>query len=520
MKRTYVHFKFLVACAIATVSITPQALNAQTNVYDNVIAISPVHTTLKAALDQEGLNLVLQDNNANYTVFAPTNEAFDSLAARLGTNTAGLLALNNLNDILTYHVLGSEVDAASIMNGTAASPLSTTNSLKLTKTDGGDVYINQAQVTTADVAADNGLVHIVDAVLLPNETVVDAALDGGYSTLVTAVQQAELVPTLSDPFGTFTVFAPTNEAFNNLATALNTDLAGILALDNLADILTYHVLGEEVLAAGVTHGGIVQPVSQTNTLKTSVHANGDVFINQAQVTATDITVDNGIVHELDAAVLPNETVVDVALDNGFSTLATAVITAELLSTLSDPFAEYTVFAPTNEAFDNIVADLGTDINGLLALESLSDILLYHVTSGTTLSTALSDGMTISALSMQDLTVSIGDDVMINRATVTQADVEADNGVVHVIDRVILFEPLSVSEITTGAFKFFPNPSTDMIQVFGIDNAEYEIYSMDGSMVKAGNVNGAVINVNDLQSGTYLINVRNEESMLQSKMVKM
>jgi hypothetical protein len=104
--------------------------------------------------------------------------------------------------------------------------------------------------------------------------------------------------------------------------------------------------------------------------------------------------------------------------------------------------------------------------------------------------------------------------------VTQADVEADNGVVHVIDRVILFEPLSVSEITTGAFKFFPNPSTDMIQVFGIDNAEYEIYSMDGSMVKAGNVNGAVINVNDLQSGTYLINVRNEESMLQSKMVKM
>ena len=86
------------------------------------------------------------------------------------------------------------------------------------------------------------MVHAVDGVLLPFETVVDVAIDNGFTTLTTAVATAELLPALTDPYNEFTVFAPTNDAFDALAVALDTDLAGILALPNLADVLLYHVV--------------------------------------------------------------------------------------------------------------------------------------------------------------------------------------------------------------------------------------------------------------------------------------
>src|SRR5690606_30106677 len=123
--------------------------------------------------------------------------------------------------------------------------VSTTNTLKFTVKASGDVFVNQAQVTGTDIGADNGVVHILDAVVLPSETVVDIAIDNGFTSLTAAVVEAELLPTLVDPFATFTVFAPTDAAFDDLATALGTNLAGVLALPNLADVLTYHVLGSE-----------------------------------------------------------------------------------------------------------------------------------------------------------------------------------------------------------------------------------------------------------------------------------
>jgi len=227
---------------------------AQTNVFDDVIATSPAHTYLKAALEQENLDAVLQDGTASYSVFAPTNDAFDDLAAALNTNIAGILALNNLSDILTYHVLGSEVLSSAIVNGAVVDPLNTANNIKMTVTGSGDVYANHSMVSGADLTTDNGVVHSMDAVLLADETVIDVAIDNGFSTLVTAVTEKELVPTLINPLSEFTVFAPTNAAFDDLADALGTDINGLLALSNLSDILTYHVIGSEVDASAITNG--------------------------------------------------------------------------------------------------------------------------------------------------------------------------------------------------------------------------------------------------------------------------
>ncbi len=306
-------------------------LNAQTAF--QIISTSPNHTLLTAALQQEGLDAALNDAGATYTVFAPDDDAINAIASALGTDIAGVLALPNLSDILTYHVLTSEVMSSMVTNGAIVQPLSTTNTLKLTRTSTNDIFVNQAQVNGADLMATNGVVHSINAVVLPVETVVDVAIDNGFSSLATAVITAELLPALTNPLATYTVFAPTNQAFDDIAAALGTDIAGLLALPNLADILTYHVLGSEVMAADVTNGAIVQPLSATNTLKLTVTSTDDVFVNQAQVTATDIESDNGVVHVLNAVVLPVETVVDVAIDNGFSSLATAVITAELLPAL-------------------------------------------------------------------------------------------------------------------------------------------------------------------------------------------
>lgn len=509
------NFKSLFVSLFFTGSLS--LVSAQTNVYDDVIAMSPDHTYLVAAIQQEGLESALQDNNATLTVFAPTNEAFDSLAARLNTDINGLLALPNLDDVLLYHVLGSTVDASAVTNGAVVAPLSPTNTVKLTKTSGGSVYVNHAMVTQADLTADNGVVHVTNEVVLPVETVADIAIDNNFSTLVTAVATSELLPVVTNPFVSLTVFAPTNQAFDNLAVALNTDVNGLLALPNLADVLTYHVLDVEVASSSVTNGGIVQPVSPTNTLKTTVTGGGDVFVNQAQVTAVDLGADNGIVHVLDAVVLPVETVVDVAIDNNFSVLTQAVVTAELLPALTDPLADYTVFAPSDQAFNDFAAELNTDINGLLALSNLQDVLLYHVIDGSLLAADLSDG-NLTTLNTEDVVVSIGMDVMINDATVQSADVTTDNGVVHSVDRVLNPAEASLNKLEEVLISVYPNPSSQYINVEAENFKNIEILSLNGqSLTTAQLKNGtAKLNVSTMSPGIYLMSVHGDNGTITKR----
>jgi transforming growth factor-beta-induced protein len=428
------------------------------------------------------------------------------------------LALPNLADILTYHVLGTEVAAAAITNGQIVSPLSTTNTLKLTKKANGDVFVNQAKVLIADIDGGNGIVHALDAVVVPFETVVDVAIDNGFSSLATAVITAELLPALTNPLATLTVFAPTNAAFDAIAAGLGTNLTGLLALPNLADILTYHVLGTEVEAADITNGQIVSPLSTTNTLKLTKKANGDVFVNQAQVTTADIDGGNGIVHVLNGVVVPFETVVDVAIDNGFTTLTTAVVTAELLPALSNPLGTFTVFAPTNEAFSNAATALGTDLNGLLALPNLADVLLYHVIGTEALSTSLTDGQLITTLQGTDVEVSIeGTNVFINESQVTLADVDAQNGVVHVINAVLLPEGVSINEVTSiENLSVYPNPASEFVTVSYTATANeavsYRMTDLSGKSVIARDLgvrNGAQIENIDLSnvaSGMYILEI--------------
>tara|TARA_Y100000385_G_scaffold48078_1_gene44596 strand:+ start:3090 stop:4217 length:1128 start_codon:yes stop_codon:yes gene_type:complete len=337
----------------------------------------------------------------------------------------------------------------------------------------------------------------------PNHTYLEAAL----------IQEGLNSALIQNP--NITVFAPDDSAFLDLAASLNTDISGLLALPNLNDILLYHVLGVSANSSSLNNGDIVFPLSSTNTIKLTV--NSSVYANHAMVNAADLIADNGIVHSTDAVLLPNETVIDVALDNGFTSLSAAVIQQGLLPVLTDPFATFTVFAPTDQAFTNTATALGTDINGLLALPNLTEILTYHVLDTYVLSTSLTNGP-VATINGENINVDLTMGVMINDANVITADVTADNGVVHILDKVLLPAITGLTEIDELKINIYPNPSTDFLN---LDNAngDYIITNLNGQVVDNGSINGDPIDVRNLSKGNYIISVTGDNIVSQLSFIK-
>jgi transforming growth factor-beta-induced protein len=483
-----------------------------------VISGSTNHTTLTAAIDAAGLTTTLNDAAGDFTVFAPDDAAFNDLFAELGITAADLLADANLASILTYHVLNGTTLSTAISNGDIVPPLNTANTLKLTVTTTPSVFVNQAEVNAADLSASNGVVHSIDAVLLTNETVADVAIDNGFNTLVTAVVEARLLPALTDPFAELTVFAPTDAAFTAALTNLGISAADLLASADLTNILLYHVLGSEVLSSAISNGDIETPLNAGNTVKMTVKTNGDVFANHAQVTTADVTADNGVVHIIDQVILENETVVDAAIDNNFTILTQAVVAAELLPALTNPFEEYTVFAPTDAAFTTFITDAGITAGDLLADANLAAILLYHTVGMEVLSGALTNGA-VTTLNGDDVIIDLTSGVMVNDANVVTADVQVDNGVVHAIDKVLVPGTASIEELASEQFSVYPNPTSTMIKVDNFENASFKIFNMNGEIVKDGSIESNTIHLESLNNGIYHLHIFEGNKVYTSQFVK-
>ncbi|NVO21676.1 MAG: fasciclin domain-containing protein [Bacteroidetes bacterium] len=390
----------------------------------------PQFSILVQALTKAGLVSTLSNSGA-YTVFAPTNDAFTSLFSKLGISGLDQLSADALRPILLYHVLGSKAISSGLTSGyvSTLSPAVGGRFVSLKIDVAGEVKLNNtSKVTKADIMASNGVIHVIDQVLLP-PTVADlAAGNSSFTTLVSALSGAGLVPALSDPAGTFTVFAPTNDAFAALP-SLPADLK---------PILLYHVLGSTVYSNEVTTG-YAKTLSTYMTYPMDVYINttsGVKINNSASVVLADVVGTNGVIHVIDKVLLP-PTVVGIAVNNpAFSTLVSAVVKAGLAETLngSGPF---TVFAPTNEAFSALFNTLGVSGLDALTAEQLTPILLYHVVSGNNVSSSLMSGK-IPTLQGTDISVTVGKGVVLNGNTnVILADVQGSNGVVHAIDKVLL-----------------------------------------------------------------------------------
>ena len=409
-------------------------------------------STLLTALEAAGLDATLADEDSDFTVFAPTDEAFEALPE--GTLDTLLADTDLLTDILLYHVITDSVVGSDTALSLAGTTQLMANEAKLAITVRGDaLYLNESLVIDTDIEASNGVIHVIDAVLTPTAigepegSIVDLALASpDLTTLVTALQAADLVGALADEDALFTVFAPTDEAF----AALGEDaIAALLAdTDALTNVLLYHVVAGAAVDSIDATALYGQMVTMLNEADVAIDIrDGELYINDSKVIIKDIPATNGIIHVIDMVLIPESeeaaeptgTIVDIALaDPQFSTLVTALEAADLVSTLADETAVFTVFAPTDDAF----ALLGTDtINSLLAdVPTLTNILTYHVIGDQAVDAATAtslDGSDVEMLNGDTVSVSVQDGKLyINDSAVIAADVVATNGVIHVIDAVL------------------------------------------------------------------------------------
>ena len=282
-----------------------------------------------------------------------------------------------------------------------------------------------------------------------HEDIVEIALEtDDLSTLVAALQEAELVTALQDPEGPFTVFAPTNAAFQDLLDALEIEVADLLAHPQLADVLLFHVVEGEFKAEDLGD------MTSVTTLQ------GEEWeVDLSIVETADIEASNGVIHIIDEVLVPeafvleqeeedeeeSNTIVDIAVGNDdFSTLVAALQKAELVEALQGE-GPFTVFAPTNDAFAKLLDALDITAEQLLDHPQLADVLLYHVVTGAAVtSDQLTDGQEVETMQGEMLVVDLSDGVLINESAVIDADIEADNGVIHVIDTVLVPEAFVLS----------------------------------------------------------------------------
>ena len=393
-------------------------------------------STLAGALQDAGLADTLGSDDATFTVFAPTNSAFENIDADELTGDGDLLS-----EVLTYHVVpGQAIASGDIQDGQTVETLEG-ETLEFSVSN-GTVQVNGATVTTADVEASNGVVHVVDGVLLETVDAVDRAiLTPQLATTADAISAAGLDASDSAlRTQTLTLFAPADGAFSGLkldALTSNTDL--------LSRILQYHVVPGSRLTSDQISGGETPSTLEGGNLNIAVDG-GTVTVNGIPVSTTDIQTENATIHLIDGVLLDRIDIVERAsITEGLETLTSAVQAAGLDASDSplrndDPV---TVFAPVNTAFEPLDVDELTGDS-----EILNRVLTHHVVSGQITSDQLSGGETPTTLEGGSVEIGVSDGtVTVNGIPVSIADIQTRNGVVHVIDGVLL-ERLDVVQRAT------------------------------------------------------------------------
>ncbi|MBK8011306.1 MAG: fasciclin domain-containing protein [Deltaproteobacteria bacterium] len=415
----------------------------------NIVEVAEAQgfSSLLSAAQQAGLADVLAGPGP-FTVFAPTNAAFQALGSAAPSDP-DLLA-----NVLLSHVVSGKLDSSAVTSGQPLTSLAKTQ-LEV-KVSGSKVTVNGfALSATLDVPASNGVIHVLDQVIVPPTIVEAASASSDLSTLVAAVGvSSSAVQSALTAGGPITVFAPVNSAFAAIPSA---DLDALLADQSALDeVLTYHVVAGQVLSSDLSDGQVVSTVGG-KTLRVGLDASGatltDESGNVVRVSGPDVRLLNGVVHLIDGVLTPAAPVtalgniVEVAQSTGgFSTLLGAATSAGLAASLAGP-NELTVFAPTDTAF----AALGVDLS-LVEDDVLANILLHHVVPGALRSSEVVSRTSLATLANTSLSVDTsGGSVRIGGAALTATlDVEASNGLIHVASEVIV--PPTIVEVAaaTGA----------------------------------------------------------------------
>jgi uncharacterized surface protein with fasciclin (FAS1) repeats len=387
------------------------------------------------------------------TVFAPGNPAFANW------DVEGLLANPALlADVIQYHVVNGSVTTSDLEEG------QTLTSLQGTALSASANGVNGIGYFRTDQNVTNGTVHIVNDLLFGSRTIAERAeFYVPASSFFNAIESRGLTPALDDPSDDLTAFIPSEAALEELGPLIEDQG---LSESDVVEILQYHVLPQSQSTADLINAlnesaddtisrETLQGESVTFTAERAAPEEGEeqgdvtsVIINGGQATvdlsSADLRSSNGISHFVTGILLPEEYRSDatetIASTSNLSTLSTALEAAGLDATLGNRDAAFTVFAPSNDAFS------AYDVNYLLAnTDLLSDILTYHVVEQELAADDLEEGV-LSTVQGDDITVRFGDDdaVLVNSAQVTQTNLPAVNGVIHVLDDVLLEnQPVSV-----------------------------------------------------------------------------
>ena len=397
---------------------------------------------LLAALEATGLNEAVADGRL--TLFAPTDDAFQPLIDD-GTVDA-LLAepgLVTLTNILLYHVVDGRASTYKLER--KRTPETLFGEEVILKRTADALFVNDSQIIDANNRARNGIYHAIDAVLLPPEepieidSIVDVLeLDGRFSVLLAALGATGLDEAVAT--GELTLFAPTDEAFQPLIEAGVIDqLLNEPGLGTLTNILLYHAVDGRSSALKLLLNGSTTTLQGADVETT--YSKRSLMINDAKVISANGHAPNGVIHIIDAVLIPSEEPADlIALfekDGRFTVLLSALEATGLDEAVAA--GGVTVFAPTDDAFRPLIED-GT-IDALLeepGLNTLTQILLYHVVDGERTAKDLARKRRVETLEGSRVYVSwFFGRVFVNREKVVDSNLRAANGIAHAINGVLL-----------------------------------------------------------------------------------
>ncbi len=482
-------------------------------------------STLVQAIKAAKLTDALSDEKASFTVFAPTNAAFEAFLKANNFASLGDIPDTTLVKVLQYHVVQGAKAAAALTNGSVPTLL-TGSSLDI-NVDNGVVINDTAKVTVADNKASNGIVHIIDQVLVPpslkapQQSIVDIVKgNDNFSILLSALTKYPDVVTSLSGAGPFTVFAPDNDAFAAfLAEDDRFDALEDIPEDVLKQVLLYHVIAA---AAPILSGDLPAEGESPATLEGSMiaikKAEGAITLDGRVNVRTgagqfDISASNGVIHTIDNVLLPpaarQQTIAAIAIGNENLSLLVAALkeVPGLLETTSNADANITVFAPTNDAFMNLLTTLNKALGANYEAPAdvpayvLERVLKYHILGEAKLSTNLMAAE--KTLEGSDIAITTTDGVTIDAGKLGEAkvvsgsaDINAVNGVVHVIDAVLvpdfianalgtvlepaIFDPngsfttLLAAVETADLYDALTNPDA-MLTVFAPTNAAFDAF---------------------------------------------
>ncbi|MEM7737182.1 MAG: fasciclin domain-containing protein [Deinococcota bacterium] len=449
--------------------VSPEA--EMTNTIADIVVSGDDFDTLEAAVLAVGLETTLSSAGP-FTVFAPTDEAFGNLPDGVldsllqEANDATDKTQTTLYQILLYHTVSGAVASTTLLDAVPTNIETVEGSLIAADVIGGNLTLNgDAEVTQADVSADNGVIHVINEVLLPEdapESIVEIVVGSDdFETLEAALTQANLVDTLSGE-GPFTVFAPTDDAFAKLAALPEGEV--------LANTLLYHVIPGEFGSSDLSDGQLIQTAFESASVEVSI-TNDGVFLvdntdNVIAVTMTDISATNGVIHVIDTVLTAPGTIAEIAAADGrFTQLLAALTATDLAGGFADASASpTTVFAPVDDAFVALLGALElADLNALvdtLGLNAVRDILLYHVvdgsvsagqaisaaTDGTPVATLLTGESLMLMLTEQNGLTIANPASPLGDAEVIITNIKASNGIIHVIDKVLLVPEADTVEL--------------------------------------------------------------------------